>query len=520
MEYRILGPLQACDGDRLLSLGGARQRALLAVLLLHANQVVSSDRLIDHLWGDEPPETASTALQVSISRLRRTLEPDRAPRGEAHLIQTRPPGYELRVGQDELDLHRFEQLAATGEQAFAAGDAAGAADAFREALALWSGPPLSDFTYEPFAQAHIARIEELRLTALEDRIEADLALGRHARLVGELETLVAEHPLRERPRGQLILALYRSGRQAEALDAFQDARRTLVDELGIEPSPALARLERAILVQDPSLDAPPAPAHVDVPSGEVPPPAPAAFSESRETRKVVTAVFVDIAESTALGEELDPERLRRLMLRYFDAVSAAIRRHGGTIEKFIGDAVLAVFGIPVLHEDDALRAVRAAIDVRAAVRELADELERDFGVRLRIRTGIDTGEVVASDPSEGQTFVAGNAVNVAARLQQAAAVGEILIGEKTYALVRDAARVEQLAELAVRGKSEAVRAYRLLDVVPDAPGRARRLDAPIVDRERELGLLRHAFERAVSEETCHLFTVLGTPGVGQVEAGG
>ena len=404
MDYRILGPLRVVDGDRPIPLSGAKQRALLAMLLLEANHVVSSDRLIDRLWGDEPPETATTALQVYISRLRTALEPDRSPGDAGTIIITQPPGYILRAGPDELDLARFERLTAEAEAARLDGDPRRAAELLREALDLWDGTALADLAFETFAQAEIARLEALRLVAIEDRIDAELELGRHAHLVGELEGLVAEQPLRERLRCLLILALYRSGRQAEALDAYNEAKRTLLDELGIEPSPALARLERAILVQDPALDppaaaeAPPLPAaRVAVPEAQPPAeetqPSPAA---PHETRKIVTVVFTDIAESTSLGEALDPERLRRVMGRYFDTVSHALERHGGTVEKFIGDAVLAVFGIPLLHEDDALRAVRAAVEARGALELLNDELERDWGVRIRRRTGVNTGEVVAA----------------------------------------------------------------------------------------------------------------------------
>jgi predicted ATPase/DNA-binding SARP family transcriptional activator len=254
MEFRILGPLEVCtDGGPKLDLAG-KQKALLAVLLLHANEAVSTDRLIDALWGAEPPGTAGKALQVYVSRLRKLLEPE-----GKELLVTRPPGYALELGEHELDLRRFEQLRADAGKLLN-GDPAAADAKLREALALWRGPPLADFAFEPFAQSEIARLEELHLAALEDWIDALLALGRHADVVGELEALVTKHPLRERLRAQLMLALYRSRRQAEALDAYQSARHALVDELGIEPSPELQELEGRILRQDPSLEvAAPAP---------------------------------------------------------------------------------------------------------------------------------------------------------------------------------------------------------------------------------------------------------------------
>jgi DNA-binding SARP family transcriptional activator/DNA-binding beta-propeller fold protein YncE len=252
MEYRILGPLEVADQDREVLLGGGRQRSVLALLLLHANEVISSERLIDELWGDTPPPTAAKTVQVYVSQLRKSLrngEPD-GP------LLTRGRGYVLQVGPDELDLQRFERALADGRDALGGDAPEQAAEILREGLALWRGPPLADFAYEPFAQAEIARLEELRLTAVEQRIEADLALGRHAQVVGELETLVAAHPLREGLRRQLMLAFYRCDRQAEALDAYRDGRRHLVDELGIEPSSSLRELNDAILAQDPALGAP------------------------------------------------------------------------------------------------------------------------------------------------------------------------------------------------------------------------------------------------------------------------
>ena len=245
MRFRILGPLEVeADGGE-VRLGGPKPRALLALLLLHPNEVVPSDRLIDELWGGDSPEGGAGALRVNVARLRKAL-----PEG---VLETRSPGYLVRVAPDELDLDRFERLVDDGRSLLTRGLAADASQRLRQALSLWRGPALADFGYESFAQSAIARLDEIRLAATELRIDADLALGRHDELVGELEALVAEHPLRERLRGCLMTALYRSGRQAEALDAYQNARRALVDELGIEPSPALQELERAILRQDPAL---------------------------------------------------------------------------------------------------------------------------------------------------------------------------------------------------------------------------------------------------------------------------
>jgi YVTN family beta-propeller protein len=246
MDYRILGPLEVVDDGRQLALGGTRQRALLTILLLHANEVVSTDRLVEEIWGENRPETGPKALQVAVSQLRKTLPPSADGR-----LATRAPGYVLRVEPGELDRDRFERLVAEGARE---PDAEKRAASLREALALWRGPPLADLAYESFAQPAIAHLEEERLAALEERIDADLEAGRDAALVGELEGLVARFPLRERLRGQLMLALYRSGRQADALDVYQDARRTLVEDLGVEPGPELQALQKAILDHDPALD--------------------------------------------------------------------------------------------------------------------------------------------------------------------------------------------------------------------------------------------------------------------------
>jgi class 3 adenylate cyclase/tetratricopeptide (TPR) repeat protein len=235
----------------------------------------------------------------------------------------------------------------------------------------------------------------------------------------------------------------------------------------------------------------------------------------REMRKTVTAVFSDVIDSTPLGEALDAESYRHMLSRYFIEVSRVLEHHGGTVEKFIGDAVMAVFGIPIVHEDDALRAVRAVTDLREALHQLNEELRAEFGMELRVRTGINTGEVVAGDPSEGQAFATGAAVALAQRLEAAASPGEILIGDTTYQLVREAVLVEPLEPLQLKGRSQPVRAWRLLGVLTGAPAFARRTDAPMVGREQELGRLRTAFEDAATKRECRVISVIGTAGIGK-----
>ena len=293
MDFRILGPLEVVDQGRELSLTGGKQSALLAILLLHPNEVVPSDRLIDELWGERAPPTAAKSLQVHVSRLRAAFDDSGANGGDG-VVLTRGGGYLVRVRPGELDCDRFERLVQEASGVLGDGDARRALELLGEAFALWRGPPLADFAYEGFAQQEIARLEELHLTAVELRIEAELALGQHARLIGELETLVERHPYRERLRAQLMLALYRAGRQTEALQAYQRARKTRVDEVGVEPGEELRALEGAVLAHDPALDRPAA-ADVAGPEADAPTTPTAARTappERRRARSLVPAVML------------------------------------------------------------------------------------------------------------------------------------------------------------------------------------------------------------------------------------
>ena len=251
MDYRILGPLEVLDGGRALPLGGPRQRAVLALLLIRANTAVSSELIVHELWGAEPPRTATKALQNCVSALRKML-----PSG-VETLRSVGGGYALRVDSQELDRDRFEALVAEGRALLAQGEADEARRRLGSALDLWRGAPLSDFAFDDFAQEEIARLQELHVAATEEKVDADLVSGLSAELVPELEALIGRHPLRERLRGQLMLALYRAGRQAEALSVYRETRGTLLGELGIEPSRRLQELERAILAHDPALDATP-----------------------------------------------------------------------------------------------------------------------------------------------------------------------------------------------------------------------------------------------------------------------
>jgi DNA-binding SARP family transcriptional activator len=465
MEFRILGPLEVVEDGRPVSLDRRRMRALLAFLLLHANELVSADRLIDEVWGPQPPKTASASLQNYVSRLRKAIGPE--------AVISQPPGYILRVDPERFDLARFERLTSEARRA----EPRERAEKLRAALALWRGPALDDLAFEPFARDEVGRLEEARLAALEDCIDAELELGRAGDLVGELEELVEQHPLRERFRAQLMRALYRAGRQADALEAFRAAREVLTEELGLEPGEELRGLQQAILRQDPSLG-----------------PAPGETAERAPDRRTVTVLFCDLVGSSELAARLDPEAYRALLSRYFELVREPIERHGGTLEKFIGDAVLAVFGVPELHEDDALRALRAAVEAQSALRE----------AEIAARIGVSTGQVhVLSAPGEA-LHVSGAPASVAAQLEGRAPTGQVLLDDATHVLVRDALRADALDG-----------AWLVREIVPGAPAYARRLDAPLVGRRPELERLRTAYADARDSSRCTVVTVVGEAGIGK-----
>ena len=510
IEFRILGPLELSSDGRLLPLGSPKQRALLALLLVHANETVARDRLIDELWAD-PPVTVESALDVYLSRLRRLLEAAGA-RGalvrEAH-------GYRLRVGPEQLDANRFERLVSEGSDALAAGDAELAAERLRQALALWRGPALADLQSERFAITANARLQERRVSALEQRLEADLALGRDRELIGELETLVNENPYRERLRAQLMLALYRSGRQAEALAVYRATRKMLAEELGLEPSKELERLERLVLTQDSELDLPRLEARAEPRPAPEPPPRPRSSAQPARVRRTVSVLFADCVGWTPLGERLDPEGLHGVLARYSETCANVLERHGGAVEKFVGDAVVGIFGLPTLHEDDALRAVRAAVDLRQAVADLSTELGGAAEVGIAVKVAVNSGEVFVGPGSRRDTFVTGDTINVAARLESAAEVGEILLGEHTHRLVERFVRAEKLEPLAVKGRMAAVQAWRLVELHAERRPLLEPVTTPFVGRVRELTALQAEVERAASDRACRLCTVVGAPGAGK-----
>lgn len=495
MRFRVLGPLEVRDGVRSVPIGAAKPRALLGVLLLHANEVVATTRLIDELWGEHPPATAAKLVQGYVHALRTLLGAD--------TIGTQPPGYRLHVDPAELDLSEFQRL--IDEASSASPDRA--AELRRSALALWRGPPLADMVFEGPARHEVGRLSEFHLATQIELLESELELGRHAAVVGELEPLVAAHPYQERLREVLMLALYRAGRQAEALEAYQAARRSLSDELGLEPGQALRDLEAAILRQDASLS----PGESKEPVFPTPPAAPAS---ARDELRPVTALFADIAGSTALGERLAPDEVKALVGECVTQMSKAVEEYGGTVQAYEGDGICAYFGVPNAHEDDPERAARTGLRILEVVGAYARDIAEawaipDFAVRVGINTGrAGVGTVGAGSP---QTVALGDTVNVAARLQSAAAPGTIAVGEDTARRLVHRFVFEPLGALSVKGRTEQVMASRLVGPIRgDAVSRLRAL----VGREAEIDRLRAVVANFETGRGQALL-ILGEPGIGK-----
>jgi predicted ATPase/DNA-binding SARP family transcriptional activator len=485
MEFRTLGELEVWHADSPLPIRGSVQRSVLVLLLLRANDVVRLEDLVEELWGPAAPHTAPKMIQNAISKLRKS--------GMAEVLATRAGGYVLQIDPDQVDATRYERLVERARESLAAGMPEVAEQLLGQANALWRGAPLADLAPEAFAQGEIARLEELRLTATECSVEVGLALGRHRELTSTLETLVSRHPLRERLRMQLMLSLYRSGRQADALAAYQAARAYLRDEVGLEPNPALQRLEQAILIQDPALD----PEFLT-----------SAVTEPRAVRKTLTVLHADLVRE---GRELDPEALLTLSARVADCLVESVTAHGGTVSSASDVTFVAVFGLPTLAEDDPLRAARAALGIRSALADLNGSLERDWGVRYSLRLGVATGKTLV-DPTD-TTAATGEVFSIAARLARSADRNEVWLANSTRSTLREAVDVEGAEETENGDRPDL--AWRLLDVRAVAAIVPRRLDAPLVGREWELAQLRHAFDRSAQGHTAYLITVLGPAGIGK-----
>jgi DNA-binding SARP family transcriptional activator/class 3 adenylate cyclase/tetratricopeptide (TPR) repeat protein len=512
IDFLILGPLEARRLGRPLKLGSIKHRMLLAKLLLHANQVLSTDELIDTVWGERPPPTVRQSLQNHVAALRRVIE----PAGQPRMLLTRDPGYLLQIDPGQLDLHRFRRLVDEGRASLERGDPWTAAGLLDDAVKLWRGPILADVVAAGTGWPELAGIDELEISAVEARIEADLGLGRHADLVGELESLIRRHPLREHLHGQLMLALYRSGRQADALAAYRDARGTLVDELGIEPSVRLQRLEQAVLAQDPALELlVPARSRDEVAlvpakAAEQPPPGPAdardqAAGSGAAERKLVTVMFAEVDEPAGDTGERDPEDVSSMLDRTLERIRSEIASFGGRVEHAIGGIVMAVFGVPQTLEDDPERAVRAALAIRGAL---------SGGVELRI--AVSTGEALVT-PGGGPNRVAGDLVTTCSRLQQAAPHGSVLVSEATERATSRVISYGPASLLALAGRAKPVTVWSALEprnrTGIDALAAAR--PVPLIGRDRELSILLDAFERTRATRRPQMLTLVGQAGVGK-----
>ena len=476
VELRILGPLEAARATgRPAHLPRGRVRALLALLAVNRGEVVALDRILDELWGADWPEREHDAVYVVASRLRAVVGPG--------LVASHAGGYALDVPPEAIDAVRFERLLARGRAERARREPAEAASTLRHALALWRGPALADVGDAPFAREEAARLEALRLAAVRERLQADLACGLHAEALDELEALVAGSPLDEGLRGALMLALYRSGRQADALATYRLGVDALRGDLGLEPSAELRALELAILRQE-------------VPGVE----RSAASATPRDARRRVTCLFAQLAADGPRAADAepaaDPEAFLAALDRVHDAMASACTAHGGTVADLRNDGLLAVFGHPVAHEDDALRAVRGAVDVRDRVAALR------AGVLAQV--GVATGDVVLHARRGGPAPV-GEPVILAEALARDAAADEIRLAAGTWALVRHAATGIVLpAEAVALGRVDA-----------HASPIDRRLDAPLVGRLAELEHLDAALARVAASGRAELVTVLGEAGIGK-----
>ncbi|MHB8513131.1 MAG: BTAD domain-containing putative transcriptional regulator [Actinomycetota bacterium] len=495
MEFRVLGPVIASDKGRIVELSGPLERALLARLLVGAGTVISLDRLIEDLWDGEAPDTANVAVRVRVSRLRKAL-------GNPSVVRTEHPGYVLVLGdEDALDSEQFESLLEQAHEALSNGDAATSAQLLREALDLWTGPALAGVGDAPFARSEAARLEEMRLTALEDRIEADLMLGRHSALVAELESLCGAHPLRERLWGQRMVALYRCGRQADALASFQQLRGILSEQLGIDPSLDLVKLESQILNQSSELthqsrNTPPR-LLTELPTG------------------VVTFLLTDIEGSTELWESSDSMPIA--LERHDALVLSTITEHGGRLvkSKGEGDSTLSVFR-------RATDAVAAALELRSAMR--AEPWPGDLTFSLRI--ALHTGEAHERD---GDYY--GPAVNRAARLRSIASGDQIVLSRVTAEVARDGlppgSALLDLGEHALRGLSREERVFALVEegeavllptqpVIPPLPEALTMLETTghFVGREEEIARINEIWKE-VGTATMRTVMLAGEPGIGK-----
>lgn len=462
MDFRILGRLEVLDAEVDVAPRRAQPRALLATFLLHPNEVLTTERLLEALWGENPPATADKALQGHVSVLRKALGHDR--------LVTERGGYRLAIEPGALDADRFATSLAAAR---ALQDPASRARAFAEALATWRGEPLADLAGERFLEADIARLEGLRLTAFESWADAEIAAGNHAAVLADLEHLVAEHPLSEGLRASLMRGLYRAGRQSDALRTYRDGRRRLAEDLGIDPGAELQLLERQVLAQDPALD-------LRVTDAQPAPP--------RQERKTVTVLVVEVVP----GGVSDPEDLEREAQPALDHIRAVVEQVGGRAEPLFANALVGMFGAPRAHDDDALRAVRAALEVVGS----------RPATGTQVRGGVETGEALVTIDG-ADVAITGQVLGAASRLQATAPVGAILVGPAT------------------RRATAPVVEYESDDGVGWTPRRVRRPEElirpepPFVGRAEEVGQLERIFARARDGRSVQLVTITAEPGGGK-----
>jgi DNA-binding SARP family transcriptional activator/tetratricopeptide (TPR) repeat protein len=493
LDVRLLGPVAVYrDGD-LLALRGAKGRALLAILALHAGRVVSADSLVEALWGEIPPPTARTGLQMQISKLRKLLS------AADTQLETRSPGYLLAVDPEQIDVFRFDSVVAEAREATAGGDAARARNLLDRALAEWRGDPLDGIDAPGLDEAVITDLASRRTAARVAKVEAELALDEHREAVPTLERLMGEEPMDERIHALAATALYRSGRQADALDVLARLRRVLSEELGIQPGPAIVDLEARILRQDADLQ----------PSRNGEGDAAEPMGTVREGRKTVTALACRLDAANAVGGPLDPEARGSVTAGITELVRGVFAAHGAVSLDVPGELLGAVFGVPQVHEDDVERAIQVAIQLL----ELGSiDGEDRSQVRLEMRVGIATGEVLVEEAGATERLLSAGPVEEAAQLVRSARAGEILI---TDAAAKRSSTIagSQLSELLVLSEGAPPTLTRRLTAAPGlGPPRHR---APLVGRQEELAVLTNVFDRVRSERSCSLVTLLGPAGVGK-----
>ncbi|MDH6119703.1 BTAD domain-containing putative transcriptional regulator [Kitasatospora sp. GAS204B] len=539
MQFRILGPLEVVDSDHLVGLGGTRERATLGFLLLHANQVVASSNLIEALWSvGKTPQSARKILQNSVWRLRRTLSLEDGALGSAALL-TQVPGYMLRVGPDLTDLHNFQRLAERGHAQLAAGSPEAATPLLRDALALWRGPVLADLMEAGVDWPELTAVQSARLDAMEDYFDAELACGRHHRVLAELEGIAAAEPLRERVLSQLMLALYRAGRQKDALDVYHHARTAMVEGFGLEPGPALKDLQQAILVHDPALmpvglqqqiglvtgsnrdhsgqarpygealpmDTCGTAAHPERSSSEGTP-----LYETRgdalATGRSMVAERKDVSVLIARAElgDVDPQKIDEAVENAAAVIREGVECLGGTVTASIGSIWLAVFGLPHAGEDDAERAVRAALAIRDRFGTRAGPPSPTPAARgVSVRVAVATGEALIRSPSDHSGIppsVDGALLNECHTLLSLTPAGEIRVCDNTRQST-DAISYYHGDSFSGWQVESYRQAYAALDAVP------------VIGREDDLELLRGLLRRTRQQATAHLVTVLGDPGIGK-----